>query len=169
MIVVTGGRRSGKTSAVIRWLLEDPQYRAVAVLNHERRQHLRAMLREVVPHINPTNFRILTVQELYGFMVAPNQQRGDIHEIAIDDAEEVLKQLFGARVGFMAMTATWIPLGAVEPDRVRAEVVTDHQIDDRPFFDRPPGAYIERPTRKQRGRDVEIRFEGRTPPSADGS
>jgi len=179
MIVVTGGRRSGKTSAVIRWLLEDPN-RGVVVRDHRRRQHFEGMLRESAPHIDPAHFKrnILTTEDLYGLMfrgggMHPRSPRGHLpfSELAFDDGEEVLEQLFGARVGFIAMTATWIPLGPSQPDRVQAEVVTGHQIDDRPFFDDAPGTIRQGPRvpSKRRRDDVAIHIEGRTPPDANRS
>ena len=153
MIVVTGGRRSGKTTTVIRWFLEAPGQRAILVVDESRRKHILRSLRESAPHIDPNQFGkyIITAETYYGQL--GHRGHWPWTQIAIDDAEDVLYKLLGANVEFMAMTATWIPIGPVPT--VKAEVIQDNQIQGH--FDREPGEPApHRPARRIGNVQVEI-------------
>lgn len=125
MIVLTGGRQSGKTSAVIRWLMEAPGHRGVLVLNEDRKIHLIRTLQRAYPDlIGRVHWRdyVITVDDVQGgFFRGRDHRHGPFVELGIDDAEEVLSRLFGSRVEMAAMTATWIPLSQ-NNDTIKAYV-----------------------------------------------
>jgi len=125
VIVVTGGRQSGKTNAVIRWLLEQPGERAVIVGSFERADYIIKQLRQFDFRF-PWKEHIIIANGDYIF----NSQRGlsRFHHLAIDDAEYVLSRAFGADIDFMTVNATWIPL-APSTETVRAEVIQDKEIE----------------------------------------
>lgn len=136
MIVVTGGRRSGKTSAVIRWLLERPGQRGVIVVDRSRARFFMDAIREAAPHLDPEHFRgmIVTAEKFYG--PVSRGTHWPFTEVAIDDAEDVLRVMLGSIVGFMAMTATWIPLAPATPEPIKAQVVNNELP-----FDTEPGTH----------------------------
>jgi hypothetical protein len=109
--------------------------RAILVVDESRRKHILRSIMEAAPHIDPAQFKkyIITAETYYGQL--GHRGHWPWSQIAIDDAEDVLSKLLGANIEFMAMTATWIPIGPTQP--VRAEVVEDHQIQGH--FDREPG------------------------------
>jgi hypothetical protein len=49
-------------------------------------------------------------------------------EVAIDDAEYVFSVLFGTRLEFMSMNATYIPLGPAQPDTIKADATIVPEI-----------------------------------------
>lgn len=106
MIVYVAGRQQGKTTAIVRWLLEDPQHRCILVGDQERKKHIMRFLYRFAP------IRDKKFWEDRIFLAAPIhfQQRGYLaREIGIDDLEYVLGILFRSEVQFVTTTAT--PLG----------------------------------------------------------
>jgi hypothetical protein len=135
VIVLTGGRASGKTSALIRWVMENPSERGILCLDEQRARHIIHMFERVYPNFTwEWKHNVVTVQYmLYSTRGRGNHLslQGPFREIGIDDAEEVLSRLFGSRVGMAVMNATWIPLGNVSDnnDRVKAYVEEPISID----------------------------------------
>lgn len=137
MIVLTGGRQSGKTSALIRWLMESPD-RGILCLDQQRAEHLVRTLQRAYPYIR-RNWRenIVTVEGMLHFIRGRGSRlslSGPFREMGIDDAEEVLSKLFGTQVGIAAMTATWIPLSQGN-DTIKAYVEEPRPIGDEIHYD----------------------------------
>jgi hypothetical protein len=133
MIVLTGGRRSGKTAAIIRWLLEDPQRRAVVVTDARMRDHILYRLQDTLPSYD-WRHQVITANDYARY------QRGGGHspytELAFDDLEKILEIMFGAHAEMATVNATWIPLGPIV-HTVKAEVV-DNDRDIRSTDERAP-------------------------------
>lgn len=131
MIILTGGRASGKTSAIIRWLVEAPGHRGIVCVDEQRKRHIINMLRDAYPHMDVSwKNHVLTAD--FVFASGGQNMRGRfMPELAIDDCETVLMRLLGSRIEMATMNATWIPLGAPQPDLIKAEVY------QRPYIGRP--------------------------------
>jgi len=145
MFVVTGGRQTGKTDAICRWLAENPPARCVIVVNHRRKEHLLQRLQDMYGRAM-RNYRwqdhIYPAVEMQIGGYGRGGRAFHYPEVAIDDLQEVFGVLFGVQLGFATMNATWIPLGeSTSSDTVKAEVVNDHMIEgvvaDDVHFDGP--------------------------------
>jgi hypothetical protein len=108
MIIYGAGRRQGKSTAIVSWLLEDPEHRTVLVHDYQRVQHLVYMIGKIVGYNLPKKFwedRIMVIRDLSELA----RFRGMHHrEFAIDDVDEVLRSFLGAPITLMTATATVI-------------------------------------------------------------
>lgn len=126
MIVVTGGRQTGKTEAVVRWLAENPGHRAIVVGDFDRANYIIKRLRERFPNYFHWKEHVIIASGDYIFNSRPQFQR--FHQVAIDDADYVLAKVLGAQVDFMTVNATWIPLSP-NNDPVKVDVIQDKEIE----------------------------------------
>ncbi len=134
MIVIVGGRQSGKSEAVLRWLMEHPGQRGVVVLDIDRKRHLLHRLHDHMPSF-PWAQHIITVGDAMnarGYGGHFGQAPGPWPEMAIDDAEDVMSRLFGARVEFAAMNGTYIPLGPVPQNTIKADATVTSELASEP-------------------------------------
>lgn len=122
MIVVTGGRQSGKTEAICRWMFERPGGRAVIVANMVRKQYILGRLSVGGLRAYPWKNYVISATEIQvgGYSRGMNPAF-HVPEVCIDDLEDVFQVLFGVSLEFVTMTATWLPLGPVEPIKVDAQ------------------------------------------------
>jgi len=128
MIIVAGGRQTGKTTAVCRWIAEDPDRRCVIVAHEGRAQYIIDRLRS---HIRdyPWKHHVITANQIgIGGYSRGRNPAFQFPQVAIDDAEEVFRVLYGVTLEFMSMNATYIPLGPAQPDVVKAEATITPQI-----------------------------------------
>lgn len=130
MIVVVGGRRTGKTAAICRWLAECPNRRGIIVLSEDRKLHILNRLHDHMPNYQWGQhlFSVHEMVNMRGYGNRFGQARGPYPEMAIDDTDEVLSVLFGATVKFAAINATYIPLGhneLLEPIRADASITPE--------------------------------------------
>lgn len=163
VIVLTGGRRSGKTTALIRWLCERPVSRCIFVVSEDRRRHLLNQLRDTLPNYD-WRPHVLVADRYFGGLIG--RMRVPFPEVAFDDMETILEHMLQANVEMVALNATWIPLAPVDPEPIRIPSYQDLEeaakrirvsevppeilaYDDSPF-DVPPGSL---PPRQIRGRD----------------
>lgn len=104
MNVVVTGRAAGKTHACLAWLAEDPVHRAVVVLHAQEAARLVATARLRFPEagIGPQNF--VGYREALGGVF-----RGKNVELAVDNADVILRELFGG------VTAATLSGGVVAP------------------------------------------------------
>jgi hypothetical protein len=130
MIVVTGGRASGKTSAVIRWLLENIQHRAIIVADRREAEHVLYMIRDAAKIKYDFRPHVIAAQDLQigGYHRGQSMRALHFPEVAIDDATRVFKVLFGVDLDFMSVNATWIPL-APPDDVVKVKLYTDKELE----------------------------------------
>lgn len=173
MIVLTGGRASGKTTALIRWVLERPDARCIFVLNAERQRYLIDRLLDAFPHWNYKDWQqhVLIYHNYFGGVIS----RGIIvpyPEVAFDDLDEILATMLRARVEIATLNATWIPLAPPTPEAIKVdsrivpelesvEIIPVERTEKKlltsgaltevakadPRWDIPPGSEPPRPTR----------------------
>jgi len=133
MIVYVAGRQQGKTNAVVRWFLEQPGERGVIVANREMRNHFLHRLYQI-SGFTRSQFRryednIIPVDKLY----SRSELRLRFREVAIDDAENVIKTLLGAPIEFMALNGTLLDFRYTrkeeQTDYVDGEVIPDYDTD----------------------------------------
>lgn len=154
VIVLTGGRASGKTSAMIRWVMENPQERGILCLDRRRAEHIVSMMHRAYPDFQwEWKNNVITVEymERRFSRGVGRGEYGPFREIGIDDAEEVLSRLFGSRVEMAAMNATWIPLDqrlSDNNDRVVAYVEAPISIDTGVGEDIQTITFNEEPRRR---------------------
>lgn len=112
MKVIYEPRATGKTTRLLAWAMDDPANRAVLVADNKRADDLRFLSRArfrvraenafLVGDTNPQPFKEITV-------FTPDQRealRGTTRKaIAIDQADDVLRVLFGRNVEIITMTA----------------------------------------------------------------
>jgi hypothetical protein len=149
MIVLTGGRQSGKTEALCRWMHERPETRCVIVADHGRAKYVLDRLHS--GHLARYNWKphVMTATDIQ----IGGYNRGYKHafhfpEVCIDDLEDVFKVLFGVTLEFATMSATWIPLSpnnspvkaeVIDPTLIleRAAWVEPYIVDEETHFDPP--------------------------------
>lgn len=111
MIVYLGGRRSGKTTRLLNWWLEDPYNRHIICSTEQRAMHVRHMASELAAHAQ------IEIGTYFNNIVSTNPRGAKRWEgiqgqkIAIDDLEEVLGVLFQHRIDASAMnieTVHWM-------------------------------------------------------------
>lgn len=135
MIVYVAGRMQGKTNALVRWFLEQPQGRGVVVANKSMRNHFLHTLYRISGFSRVTFRRyednVIVASELFGRA----NLRHRFREIGMDDAEQVIQTLMGINIDFMAMNATLLDFrytSSKEQDNyVDGEVIPDY--DDEAF------------------------------------
>lgn len=130
----------------LRWLLEQPGHRILIVANTDRKHYLLHAATRLLPggH-DPANFikrhiepQIVVVHELDRV----HRAFGRANEVGIDDAEEVLSILFNARVEFVTLNATLIPVvssSTINGDYIDAEqdAISGRKMIGRPIRDDP--------------------------------
>ena len=112
MFVMVAGRAQGKSVTALRWLLEQPGHRMLIVANVDRKHHLsHQALRMVLDTIPAKEFvdRYIRPNIVIAERLERIQLIGRGREIGIDDAEEVLRIMFGGRVEFATFNATLVP------------------------------------------------------------
>ncbi len=103
MIVFVAGRQQGKTIAVVRWLLEDPQRRALLVATQDRKNEIMRMLYQLA------YMRDRRYWEQRIIVGSPDFLEGYAPvEVGIDDLDTLLEQIFRLRVEFVTINATLI-------------------------------------------------------------
>lgn len=130
MIVYVAGRGQGKTNALVRWFLEQPHERGVIVANKAMRNHFLHMLYRLTGFSRVTFRRyednIVTASQLFGRA----NLRYRFREVGIDDAEQVIKELMGINIDFMAMNATLLDFRYTrqeeQTDYIDGEVIPDY-------------------------------------------
>lgn len=98
MRVVVSGRAGGKTHAALRWLAVDPEHRVMVVLHYREAERLLEQARELCPAISRQNF--VGYREALGGTL-----RGRSVRLAVDNADVILRELFGD-VEVMTASAT---------------------------------------------------------------
>lgn len=113
---MVAGRGQGKSFTAIRWLLEQPQDRVLITSDLSRRKHLLHVAERLVTrrmrdkhtfnrYVADRILPVATLTERFHLSV-----RSFASEVGIDDAEEVLRILFQARVELATFNATLIPV-----------------------------------------------------------
>lgn len=134
MFVFVAGRQRGKTRALAEWFLENPQRRAVIVLNLKMKEHLWRVITDQLPQL-PGYFRdrIIPVDQW-----GNGSQRGQLFELAVDDLDQVLAQLLYLRhvstqLTFVTINGTQVPqIKPIWHDTVDGEEVsTQGEINGR--------------------------------------
>jgi len=134
VIIVAGGRRTGKTEAILRWIAESPEMRCVIVKDNDRAAYIIDRLRSYIKDY-PWRQHVITAGQIaIGGYTRGRNPAFHFPEVAIDDAEEVFSVMFGVTLEFMSMNATYIPLGPQQPDVVRARATIQTEIHDRPVL-----------------------------------
>lgn len=137
MIIFAAGRRMGKTTAVVSWLLEDPQHREVLVASQDRKRHLLQMIGRAIGYSMPRSFwenKILVASDWD--RVRQHIRYGGASAVAIDDAEHVLASIMGAPVEFMAASATVIRATMPEKEYVDGDIVEEEDGWERAELER---------------------------------
>lgn len=146
MFVMVAGRRQGKSTTAVRWLLEDPRARALLTSSDDRRAHLIRVAQNITRgHFDDSTFNRYVAERI--FVAAPIRGfdlgiKYVATEVGIDDAEEVLRVLLGAAVGFVAFNATLIPVaggGTINGDYIDVEqdAISGRKMIGRPIRDNP--------------------------------
>lgn len=146
---MVAGRQQGKSVTAVRWLMEQPSERVLLTSTEDRKHHLARIASRLLParemshgdFVHAKHFIIdrILVADTYNLAM-----RGIAAEIGIDDAEEVLRILFGRPVGFAAFNATLVPVVTI-PNFNRGDYVDAEQtpieapkaIRGRPIRDNP--------------------------------
>lgn len=152
MFVMVAGRGQGKSVTAVRWLLEQPGDRMLLTSSGHRRQHL---MRVVQTAMSGTGSRSLYEHIATRIAVVGERERYlHAREIGIDDAEEVLRLLFGAEISFMTVNGTLVPTfhdaassrfmdGEFTEAEFKAlkerKAIQDGPIRQRPIRDNPQG------------------------------
>ena len=121
MIVYMGGRRSGKTTRLLKWWLEDPYNRHIVCSSEQRALLLRHQAAEMIEHPAYGDKMIMIAkldERVYFDNIVAVNPRGaarwegiEKQKVAIDDLEEVLGMLFHHRIEASAMnieTVHWM-------------------------------------------------------------
>jgi hypothetical protein len=114
---------------------EDPDRRCVIVANRDRLDYILNRLRAGRLRNYDWKDHIITAQSIQiGGYTRGRSPAFHYPEVCVDDLEDVFKVLFGADLQFATMTATWLPLGPVEPIKadVYAEVIPE--VDNRAYY-----------------------------------
>lgn len=83
MQIINSGRGSGKTYALVQWLLEDPDHRMIITQSGDRARHIRCTY-----NLDANQVRALNPIETL---------RGTTRHIGFDDADTIIRQaLYGA-------------------------------------------------------------------------
>lgn len=86
-------RRSGKTTRLIGWVLQDPFHRTIMVHNSQEANRLKTLIRAVYPDA-PDGCVVTPAINLHGHK----------RVLAIDNADLLLSYLFGASVELITLT-----------------------------------------------------------------
>jgi len=111
MYVITGGRQSGKTEAMYRWLTDDLEHRIIVVSDQRRvAEHVRELHRRFPNIVDwPWQKNFMTWAVALGRHASAGHRQGA--QFAFDDVDELLRSLVhGADVTVVTMTATSIPI-----------------------------------------------------------
>lgn len=109
MIILAGGRQSGKTTSCIKWMLEQPGQRHLLVANEERRRDVVRQLQQCLPQFQDWQAYVSVPRNLSEMSRGRNLVWGS--ELGIDDLELVLQVIFTPRVELATVNATEIPIG----------------------------------------------------------
>jgi hypothetical protein len=111
MFVMVAGRQQGKSLTILNWLMEQPNRRGILTSDNKRRQYLLHMLERLYPNLTYIPGRGYWSQRI---LVVDERPFGAglrrFAELGIDDAETVLERMFNARVEFVTLNATLIPV-----------------------------------------------------------
>jgi hypothetical protein len=128
LFVLITGRQMGKTQAIVSWLMENPEWRAVIVSNKERAEYLLARIRRTPLASLGKKYweeRIITASRF------PMALRGHgFFEVALEDFESLFETMYGVKVGFMVATGT-----VIAPDMPDVDIIDGEEAweDDEPL------------------------------------
>lgn len=127
MIIYGAGRRMGKSTAIVSWLLEDPEHRIILVHQQQRKLHLISMIGKMINYSVPRKFWEARVVVSNDWAHLSRRMHERHNAIAIDDAEEVLRTLLGSPVELMTCTATVIkvPTPGEQKDYIDVDFTED--------------------------------------------
>lgn len=116
MKIFIGGRRSGKTSKIIRWWLENPTKRVVVCMNETQAKDIRSKVRRRVEQPS-WGEKMLDIARLDDrvykdgiiHMNQLHELRGRDVEIGVEDIDELIHRWFNQSVSVATMTAEeWV-------------------------------------------------------------
>jgi hypothetical protein len=108
MKLMIGDRGTGKSTELVKWLLEKPDDRVILTCSEEMAKHLQGMVREAsTGPLVKSNLGTETQRKL-DLMVMSFRSRARLEgrkvEVAVDDLEQVLWQLLHTEIDLATMT-----------------------------------------------------------------